>query len=93
MHQFINHLNSFLFGRYSHQKNNKYGPIPGPYFVLVYVEQGSCTVQYDGIEKVIEAGYCGVFASSESFTFWHKKHNKNNRLCSYLLAWEAPGAG
>jgi AraC-like DNA-binding protein len=41
------------------------------------VEQGSCTVQYDGIEKVIEAGYCGVFASSESFTFWHKKHNKN----------------
>jgi AraC-like DNA-binding protein len=77
MHQFINHLNSFLFGRYSHQKNNKYGPIPGPYFVLVYVEQGSCTVQYDGIEKVIEAGYCGVFASSESFTFWHKKHNKN----------------
>ena len=77
MHRFINHLNSFLFGRYSHQKNNKYGPIPGPYFVLVYVEQGSCTVQYDGIEKVIEAGYCGVFASSESFTFWHKKHNKN----------------
>ena len=77
MHQFINHLNSFLFGRYSHQKNNKYGPIPGPYFVLVYVEQGSCTVQYDGIEKVIEAGFCGAFASSESFTFWHKKHNKN----------------
>ncbi len=77
MHQFINHLNSFLFGRYSHQKNNKYGPIPGPYFVLVYVEQGSCTVQYDGKEKDIEAGFCGVFASSESFTFWHNKHNKN----------------
>lgn len=77
MHQFINHLNSFLFGRYSHQKNNKYGPIPGPYFVLVYVERGSCTVQYDGKEKDIEAGFCGAFASSESFTFWHNKHNKN----------------
>jgi len=77
MHQFINHLNSFLFGRYTHQKNNKYGPIPGPYFVLVYVEQGSCTVQYDGLETDIEAGFCGVFASSEYFTFLHKKHNKN----------------
>lgn len=77
MHQFVNHLNSFLFGRYSHQKNDKYGPIPGPYFVLVYVEQGSCTVQYDGEEKDIEAGFCGAFASSESFTFWHNKHNKN----------------
>ena len=77
MHQFINHLNSFLFGRYSHKKNNKYGPIPGPYFVLVYVEKGSCTVQYDDVEKDIEEGFCSIFASTESFTFWHKKHQSN----------------
>jgi AraC-like DNA-binding protein len=77
MQQFINHLNSFLFGRYTNNKKTKYGPINGPYFVLVYVVKGSCTVEYDGVETNINAGFCSIFASKESFTFHHKKHQNN----------------
>ncbi len=78
MQQFISHLNSFFFGRFSHQKDGTFGPIKGPYFALIYVESGACNVVFDNQESTIKAGKCGIFASQKYFMYSHPHHKYNS---------------
>ena len=73
MDQLLNYVRGFSFGGTTYEKGGEFGPIMRPYFALLTVEQGECTLRTENLEVRVKAGQTGIAAANERFEFLYRR--------------------
>lgn len=73
MDQLLSYVRGYSFGQFTYPNGGVFGPIMRPYFSLLYVIEGMCTLRTPDNTIKINAGQTGVAATNSRFNFHYRK--------------------
>ena len=86
MDQLMNYVRGYSFGKMTYPNGGIFGPIQRPYFSLLQVIEGACTLSTTEGAVTIRAGKTGIAATNSRFSFdYHRNQPTTAIWCEGFL--------